>query len=140
MTLIVDAGPLVAQADRRDPHHAAVVDLLRDERGDLIVSAFVAAEADHLLMRSLGVDQELAFLGDLAGTTFRVECLEGHELGLAEQVARRHRDLNIGLADASVVVLARRFGTRRLLTFDERHFRAVRPLQGGHFTLLPADA
>jgi hypothetical protein len=27
-----------------------------------------------------------------------------------------------------------------LLTFDERHFRALRPLNGGRFTLLPNDA
>jgi hypothetical protein len=26
------------------------------------------------------------------------------------------------------------------LTFDERAFRAVTPLQGGSFTVLPADA
>jgi hypothetical protein len=38
------------------------------------------------------------------------------------------------------VIVAERFGTRRLLTFDERHFRKLRPLGGGHFTLLPADA
>jgi predicted nucleic acid-binding protein len=44
-----------------------------------------------------------------------------------------------GHADASVAVLAARFGTRRILTFDERHFRAITPLQGGHFTILPAD-
>jgi len=25
------------------------------------------------------------------------------------------------------------------MTFDHRHFRAVRPLQGGAFTLLPDD-
>jgi len=54
-------------------------------------------------------------------------------------VARRYRDLELGLADASLVVLAERFQTRRLLTFDERDFRSVSPLQGGSFTLLPAD-
>jgi hypothetical protein len=32
-----------------------------------------------------------------------------------------------------------RLGTRRILTFDQRHFRAVRPIHGGVFTLLPAD-
>jgi uncharacterized protein len=37
------------------------------------------------------------------------------------------------------VILAGRFETRRILTFDERHFRALRPLDGGSFTLLPAD-
>ena len=47
--------------------------------------------------------------------------------------------LNLGLADLSVAVLASRLGTRRILTFDQRHFRAVRPIQGGTFTLLPDD-
>jgi hypothetical protein len=28
----------------------------------------------------------------------------------------------------------------RLVSFDERHFRAITPLQGGAFTLLPQDA
>ena len=35
--------------------------------------------------------------------------------------------------------LAERYATRRLLTFDERAFRSVPPLQGGSFTILPAD-
>jgi hypothetical protein len=36
-------------------------------------------------------------------------------------------------------VLADRHDTTRLLTFDERRFRAVAPLRGDAFTLLPAD-
>jgi predicted nucleic acid-binding protein len=44
------------------------------------------------------------------------------------------------LADASIIVLADRYRTTRLLTFDERHFRAVGPLSALAFTLLPADA
>ena len=52
---------------------------------------------------------------------------------------RRYDDLDAGLADLSAIVVAERYGTRRLLTFDEGHFRALRPLRGGHFTLLPAD-
>src|SRR5664280_2640498 len=54
-------------------------------------------------------------------------------------VDRAYGDLGIGLADASLVVLAARTATRLLLTLDERHFRAVRPQQGGAFRLLPAD-
>jgi hypothetical protein len=37
-------------------------------------------------------------------------------------------------------VLARRYRSRRIITFDERAFRTVAPLQGGSFTVLPADA
>jgi predicted nucleic acid-binding protein len=51
----------------------------------------------------------------------------------------QYADLDLGLADLSVVVLAHRFRTTRLLTFDERDFRAVTPLAGGSFTLIPRD-
>ncbi len=47
--------------------------------------------------------------------------------------------MRIGLTDASLVVLAARYGTTRLLTLDEKHFRAIRPLRGDTFTILPAD-
>jgi predicted nucleic acid-binding protein len=140
LTLIVDTGPLYAQADRRNPERDAVVEILLNERAPLVVSAFVAAETDYLIAKRLGIDAEIAFLHDLAAGTYRLDCLSQDELAEAHALVSRHRDLKMGLTDASLIVLARRLGTRRLLTFDERHFRAVRPLQGGSFTLLPADA
>lgn len=139
MALIIDAGGLYAQADRADPAHAAVADTLRRERGSLVTSEVAVAEADYLILTRLGIDVELAFLDDLAEGTFLVECLTREELGAARDLARRHRDLEIGLADALLVVLARRHRTRRIVTFDERAFRAVAPLQGGSFTILPTD-
>ena len=51
----------------------------------------------------------------------------------------RYGELRIGLADASVAVIAAAAKTTRLLTLDERHFRPMRPLWGEAFTLLPAD-
>ena len=139
MALLLDAGALYAQADRADPHHAAAAEILRAEPEPLITSAVAVAEADYLILSRLGIDVELAFLEDLAEGTFQVECLSRAELGTAVAIVRRYRDLAIGLADASLVVLAQRFRTRRLLTFDERAFRSVLPLQGGTFALLPAD-
>jgi predicted nucleic acid-binding protein len=52
----------------------------------------------------------------------------------------RYADLQIGLADASVVVLANRHRTLDLLCTDERHFRALRGSGGKRFRLLPFDA
>jgi predicted nucleic acid-binding protein len=139
VALLLDAGALYAQADRADPHHGSVVEVLTAEHGPLIASAIGVAEADYLILTRLGIDVELAFLEDLAAGTFQVECLNRTELGTALEVARRYRDLGLGLADASLVVLAQRFKVRRLVTFDERAFRNVAALQGGSFTLLPAD-
>jgi predicted nucleic acid-binding protein len=114
--------------------------VLEEESGPLVTSQVAIAEADYLILDRLGVDPWLAFLSDLESETFVAECLTSAELSSARKLAARYRDLELGLADISLVLLARRHGTRRLLTFDERAFRAVTPLQGGAFTILPADA
>lgn len=139
MALVVDAGALYAQADADEPRHSAVAEILRAERESLITSELAVAEADYLILERLGVDVELAFIEDLAAGTFEVECLTREELRVARRLVEQHRDLRIGLADASLVVLADRYRTTRLLSFDERAFRTVAPLGGGTFTILPAD-
>ena len=85
------------------------------------------------------MDVELAFIEDLAAGTFIVECMSRDELKAARSIIEGYRDLRLGLADASLIVLAARYSTTRIVTFDERAFRAVTPLQGGAFTVLPAD-
>lgn len=140
MALIVDAGALYAQADADEPRHASVATALRAETGAIITSEVAVAEADYLILDRLGIDAELAFLDDLAEGTFLVDCLDQQELAAARALAAQYRDLRVGLADASLVVLAQRHGTNRILTFDERAFRTIHPLQGGSFVVLPRDA
>jgi predicted nucleic acid-binding protein len=53
---------------------------------------------------------------------------------------RRYGDLQIGLADASIVVLAERHGTSDILTLDLRHFQALRVGGRKRFRILPADS
>jgi uncharacterized protein len=139
MTLIVDAAPLVALGDSRDRLHGAVGDLLHAEDGDLVVPAPVSAEVDYLIRRRGSALAARAFLRDVAAGRFRVEGLTADEHGTAARLDEQYADLDLGLADLSVVILAHRFRTRRLLTFDERDFRAIIPLSGGSFTLLPSD-
>jgi predicted nucleic acid-binding protein len=139
VTLIADAGALYAQADADDPAHQEVVRLLRSERGPIVTSELAVAEADYLILDRLGIDVEIDFLTDLVEGTFAVECLTHADLDQARGIIQRYRDLRLGLADASLVVLAARHRTRRVLTFDQRAFRAVTPLQGGEFVVLPAD-
>jgi hypothetical protein len=71
---------------------------------------------------------------------YRLEALDAADVAAAERVIVRYADLQLGLADASIVVLAGRYGVRDVLTFDERHFRAVRGPNGRPFRVLPADA
>jgi len=140
VTLVIDAAPLVALADEREPRRLEILELLRAERGGLFVPAPVTAEVDYLLGRRFGPAARRAFLEDLRARRYESPGLDGPDYEAAIELDRRYADLNLGLADLSVAVIARKLGTRQILTFDGRHFRVVRPLQGGAFTLLPSDA
>jgi predicted nucleic acid-binding protein len=140
VALVVDAGCLLAYVDADEPRHHDVADIIRSESGTLVTTELAVAEADYLILARLGVDAELAFLRDLTEGTFVVDCLDRRELEEARGIVERYRDLRLGLADASLAVLAARYATTRIMTFDERAFRVVTPPQGGTFTVLPADA
>ena len=140
MTLIVDAAPLVALADAAEPRRAAILETLREEPGSLVIPAPTTAEVDFLLGQRFGDAARRAFVGDLAAGRFTVDCLEREDYAMVDELEARYEGLGLGLADCALVILARRHRTRRVLSFDERHLRAVAPLDGGAFTLLPADS
>ncbi len=139
MTVVLDAGPLVAFGDANDPHFARVDHLLRTVEGPLVIPAPVTAEVDYLLGHRVGRGPRRNFVADLAAGRFIVACLEREDYSRIGELDARYADLELGLADCSVIVTAHRYGTTRLMSFDERHFRAVSPLGGGTFTILPAD-
>jgi len=138
--LVADAGAFLAATNQRHPRHRAVQRVISEAPGPIVTSQVVLAEVDYMLMTRSGVDLELLFLADVRSGAFRAECLTPDELGHAVDVIARYRDLAVGLADASLVALCARYRTSTVLTLDERCFRAMTPLTGGHFTLLPADA
>lgn len=140
MTLLIDAGPIVALADAEEPHRESILATLKDEPGELIMPAPTTAEVDYLLGQRFGRAARRAFLNDLAHGRFRVACLEREDYETVLELDRRYADLSLGLADCALVALAERYRTTRILSFDERHFRAVTPLGGGAFTIVPADS
>jgi predicted nucleic acid-binding protein len=140
LTLLIDTGPVVALADPDEPQRDVILQILASERGDLIIPAPTTAEVDYLLGERFGAAARRAFLADLAAGRFTVAGLDRGDYATVVALDARHADLQLGLADCALITLAERHRTTRLLSFDERHFRAVQPVQGGAFTILPADA
>ncbi len=139
MTLLIDAGPIVASTDVGDSRRLTVQRLLVDTPGPLVIPAPVTAEIDYLLGRRVGERARQGFLEDLAAQRLEVECLSDLDYAMVASLEQQYDDLRPGLADLSIVVIAASLRCTRILTFDERHFRAIRPLYGDAFTLLPAD-
>jgi predicted nucleic acid-binding protein len=135
--LVCDTSGLIAYFDASDAHHGAVSTAVEAEPGPFIVSPYVLAELDYLLATRRGVNAQLTVLRELTGGAWTLACCEIDEVREAGDVVDRYRDQDVGIADASIVVLAGRFKTDRILTLDHRHFRVLRTVTGNSFALLP---
>ena len=140
MAVVADSGALYALYDASDAHHSSVREVVDNEPGPIIVPTAILAEVDYLLREYLGVSAELDFLDSLSSGAFTLEPFTPDDLLHCRELVAKYRSLDLGLADAAIVATAERLGIHRLLTLDERDFRAVRPKSGKPFVLLPADA
>jgi predicted nucleic acid-binding protein len=135
--IVADTSGLLALFNAREPRHGDVRTAVERESEPLIISPYVIAEVDYLVTTRLGVDAELRVLDELAGGAYHLADFGDADLRAAAAVVERYRDQDIGIADASLVVLASRHRTKSILTLDHRHFSVLRPLEGGRFRLLP---
>jgi len=136
--IIADTSGLLALFNSSEPTHDRIAQLVAAADGQLVVSPFVIAELDYLVATRPGVAAELAVLAELTSGAYVLAQLEDADLARCGEVVGHYRDQDIGVTDASLVVLADRFGTTRLLTLDRRHFGVVRALDGSPFQLLGA--
>jgi hypothetical protein len=137
--IIADATPIIAASERRSPQRALAQAWLGQSEERIVVPAPVTAEADYLLATRGSVGAARNFIADIAAGRFRVECLLDEEYPVLLSLMDQYADLDPGLADLSIIVLAYRLDSTRILTFDQRHFRAMTPLQGGAFSLVAFD-
>lgn len=138
--IILDTSGLLAAIDTSQRSHEAARRALETVPAPWLLSPFVLAELDYLLAARVGQRAERALLAEVGRGVYRLESFEPAEIAAAERLIGRYSALELGLADASLVVMANRYGVRDLLTLDERHFRALRGPGGRPFRLLPADA
>lgn len=138
--IVLDTSGVLAAIDAAQHRHVEALRSLRAAEPPWIISPFVLAELDYLLATRIGVVAERALLAEVARGVYRLEPFDDEGVAAAERIIGRYASLEIGLADASIVVLAARYGVRDLLTLDERHFRTLRVPSGKPFRLLPADA
>jgi predicted nucleic acid-binding protein len=135
--ILLDTSGLLAAIDGSQSQHAKAAAALHHASGPLLLSPFVLAELDYLLATRVSADAERALLEEVARGAYRLEPFTAEDVASASAILGRYRDLGIGLADASIVVLAERYGVLDVLTLDHRHFQALRGPGGRRFRLRP---
>lgn len=140
MALILDSGGLLAAIDPNQNDHEDFAESLASHYGPLVISPFVVAELDYMILRDYGRQDQLAFLDEVCRGAYRLEMFKTRDFTRARELICEYEYLSgFGIADASNVVLAERYGTRSILTTDQRDFRQVE-VEGRHFRILPYDS
>lgn len=138
--IVLDTSVVVAYMNRGDSKHHAVRSWIEGGREELVTTPLAVAEMDHLVARVGGRRAADALREELRAGAYAVEWWPKALVDTLE-VVDRHREIEVGLTDASLVALAGKLPSTRVATLDERHFRTLRPLTGEPaFTVLPADA
>jgi uncharacterized protein len=137
--ILLDTSGLWAALDKSQRHHEAAAEILREATAPLVLSPFVLAELDYLLATRIGPHAALALLEDVSRGAYALAPFDSSDVNAARDVVARFGE-DIGLADASIVVLAQRHKTNAVLTLDERHFRTLRGSGDKPFRLLPLDS
>ena len=135
--ILVDTSALVAALTPKAQEHHQVLAALLQAQSPLLISPFVLAELDYLVQRRLGKEAQLKLLEEVRRGAYRLELFSAGDLEDAQNVVRKYKDLEISLADASIVVLANRNRTKSVLTLDQKHFRVLQTANGEPFELLP---
>jgi uncharacterized protein len=136
VTVIVDAGFVVALVRRRAPRHREAVELVDTLDEDLVTSPLALADLDAAVAEAAGDDARRAVWRDFERGAYAVRWWAD---ALKETLAIARADPAIGLTTASLVALAGRLNTRRIATFDEQFRRLTTP-DGEAFVVLPADS
>jgi uncharacterized protein len=89
----------------------------------------VIVEVDQLARSRVGAHAARLFLAALEAGEHEISYLSPGIFRRAIEIDRRYGDLDLGLADASVMAVAERHKLP-ILTFDFEHFRATKPPRG----------
>ena len=135
--ILVDTGPLVAAANRKDAHHTASVAALAAARPPRLVPGLVIAEVSYLLARDANPTVEAEFLRSFATGFLALADIIVADLDRSAELVEQYADLPLGATDACLVALAERLGIVELATLDRRHFSVVRPRHIARLDLIP---
>jgi hypothetical protein len=135
--LLVDTSGLLAAIDGGQRRHRECAAVIAEQAGPFLLSPFVLAELDYLLASRVGREAQMALLAEVARGAYQLEPFDADDVDAARLIIDKYAELEPGLADASLVVLAARHRVRDVLTLDRRHFDVMRQMNGRPFRVWP---
>jgi predicted nucleic acid-binding protein len=137
MAVILDTSAIVALTDADDSSHHVVNNVLATTKELFVVPLPALTEVDYLIARNVGPSSALEVMRLLVTGDIVIDHLTHADLERATELMRVYADSFIGFVDSSIIALAERLNTTRIVTLDRGHFTFVRPRHCTRFDLLP---
>lgn len=135
--LLVDTNVWVETADVDSAHHTRCAEVIRANRGRLIVTAPVVTETAWFIEDRLGPEREAAFLRMVTSDDVELVDLTSADWIRVIELIEIYADLGLGTVDASIIAIAERLNVTQIATMNHRDFRVVRPAHTPAFELVP---
>jgi predicted nucleic acid-binding protein len=124
MNAILDTGPWVALIDRSESKHSICVQWLKNYSGRLYSTEAVLTEV--LCLLNFSVKAQSAAIDFVLKAVVEIIPSSVASLKKAKDLIKKHSDLPMDYADATLVCLAIDTGIRDIITFDEKDFNIYR--------------
>jgi len=133
--VLVDTGPLVAMLNKNDQHREDALSTLDQLQPPLLTTWPVLTETAYFVRDDADLFRSL--LSGRISELLEIVVIDQTELSAMNEIFNRYADLNLQLADLSLMHLANRDRIQTVFTFDHRDFRPFMADDGSSLKLIP---
>ncbi len=127
MQILLDTSAIISLSDKGHHLNEVIKNLAIKEENLCIIPSSVAVEVCQLLKYRFGSRYEIKFLEDIYRSSFIMDTIKYDDIPRIIQILAKYEDLNVGYVDASIVAVAERLGTNKIITLDKKHFNVLVP-------------
>jgi uncharacterized protein len=134
---LTDTGPLVALINRNDPNHARCLAAVRYLPEEPLTTTWPCfTEAMYLLYRATGHAGQVSLWHRRTGGRLTLLDLTSGEVDRMAALMTKYEDLPMDRADASLMMMAERLGSKRIFSLDS-DFYVYRLFDGTALEVVP---
>lgn len=140
--ILVDTGFWVAANNRKDAHHKPVIGWLEkniNANFRFVTTWIVLCESFFLIKYKVGFQTAANLIKAYNRSEFDVLNLELEHSHRVIELLNKYEDLDIDLADVSLVIAAEQYNTGEILTVDNNDFDSLRWKKNKQFKLILRD-
>lgn len=136
MQVLLDTCAIIALIDKRHCKNEELKKWVLKEENLYIIPSTVVVEVCQLLKYRFGSRYETNFLKEIQKASFIMETIKFEDISRILEILIKYEDLKIGYVDSSIVAIAERIKTNKILTLDKKHFSTIIPSGFEYFDIL----